>query len=164
LAAHPEDTQKLAPGVPPEKIDVTRAARACADALARQPHDGRTLYQMARVALVAKDSRTGLEDMRQAAEAGYAQAQFVLGLMLVRGEGVAPDVCAGGNLWIMAARQRHLYAKLYLAGYWRDGVFTACALAVTEPEITDMLHQADELVADPQQERDLAAARVKWAS
>ena len=163
VAAHPSDTQKLAPGLAQDKVDIAAGKAACAEALQRQPGDGRTLYQLGRMYFYGREFEPALDYMRQSAAAGYAQGQFVLGLILVQGNGTAPDACEGGRLWVKAARQRHLYSKLYLASNWRDGMFKDCRLDVSDAEIEAMLTAADDLVVTQEQRDDLAQAKANWA-
>ena len=50
----------------------------------------------------------------KAAEQGYAQAQFNLGLMYGRGEGVRQDYAEAVNWFRKAARQGHSDAQSFL--------------------------------------------------
>jgi TPR repeat protein len=162
LAAHPSDTLKLSPGVAQADVDIPRARQACEQALKQNPNDGRLLYQYGRTFFYDKQLERGIEIFRQSDAAGYAQGQFVLGLILIQGNGVEPDTCAGGALWVKAARQRHLYSKIYLANNWLDGMFTDCNLAITEQEIDGMVSAAEELADTPTQQDDVAMLRKNW--
>jgi hypothetical protein len=53
LASHPEDPDRVAPGVPGSKVDVPRAIAACTAAVERDPADPRKRYQLARVVATA---------------------------------------------------------------------------------------------------------------
>ena len=163
LAAHPSDTQKIAPGVKQEQVDIAKGKAACIAALKRQPGDGRTLYQLGRMYFYDKDAVTGIDYFRQSAAAGYPNGMFVLGLILIQGNGTEPDTCGGGRLWVTAARARHLYSKIYLANNWRDGMFKDCGLDIAEPEIAAMLTAAGELIESPQEQDDLDQAKANWA-
>jgi tetratricopeptide (TPR) repeat protein len=162
LAAHPSDTQKIAPGVVQADVEIARARQACHEALAQDPGNGRILYQLGRTYFYAGDYATGIAYFRQSDAAGYAQGQFVLGLILVQGNGTDPNACGGGALWLKAARQRHLYSKIYLVNNWLDGMFTGCALGITEPELDSMVSAAEELADTPAQRDDVAIMRQNW--
>jgi TPR repeat protein len=164
LAAHPSDTQRTAPGVSQSDVDIPRARQACQRALAENPGDGRMLYQLGRTYFYDKDYERGIAYFRQSDAAGYAQGQFVLGLILIQGNGTEPDTCAGGELWVKAARQRHLYSKIYLTNNWLDGMFGECNLGVTEQEIDGMISAAEELAETETQRDDLAMLKKNWSA
>jgi len=164
LAAHPSDTQKLAPGVIQTDVNIPLARQACERALKQNPNDGRLLYQFGRTYFYDKQYERGIEFFRQSDAAGYAQGQFVLGLILVQGNGAEPDTCAGGTLWIKAARQRHLYSKIFLANNWLDDMFADCNLPIAEQEIDGMVSAAEELADTPSQHDDVAMLRKNWES
>jgi TPR repeat protein len=163
LAAHPSDTQKLAPGIAQENVDIAKGKAACIEALKKAPNDPRLLYQLGRMYFYNKEYETGIGFMRRSAAGGYPQGAFVLGLILVQGNGTEPDACEGGRLWVKAARQRHLYSKIYLASNWRDGLFKDCALDVTDAEIGSMLTAAEDLVENARERDDLEQAKANWA-
>jgi hypothetical protein len=162
LAAHPADTQKLAPGVSAAAMNITAARTACLRAVARAPHDGRLLYQLSRPYLIAGAYEPGLDYLRRSADAGYAQGQFARALMLLRGEGQPADTCGAGRTLLAAARQQHFYARIYLAHLWQQGQFAACHLAVADAEIGAMLDGAHDLAATADQRRELHAAQAAW--
>ncbi len=164
LAAHPSDTQKIAPGVPQPEVNIPVARKACQEALKQDPSNGRLLYQYGRTYFYNKEYERGIEIFHQSDAAGYAQGQFVLGLILVQGNGTEPDTCAGGALWVKAARQRHLYSKIFLANNWLDGMFADCNLSITEQELDGMVSAAEELADTTTQHEDVAMLRKNWES
>jgi TPR repeat protein len=163
IAAHPSDTQKIAPGVEQDQVDIAKGKQACTAALKQQPGDGRTLYQLGRMFFYDKDTATGVDLFRQSAAAEYPQGMFVLGLVLIQGNGAEPNTCEGGRLWLKAARARHLYSKLYLANNWRDGMFKDCGLDTNDAEIARMLTAAEELIESPSEKDDVDQAKANWA-
>jgi hypothetical protein len=94
LAAHPSDTQKLSPGIVQAEVDIPAARKACHIAHDQSPGDGRILYQLGRTYFYAKDYDKGIAYFRQSDASGYAQGQFVLGLIMVQGNGTEPDAKA----------------------------------------------------------------------
>ena len=93
LAANPED-----PGRPDDvsgllgaKIDVARAAAACAEAMRAQPNVARFAYQAGRVAMVQKDRAHAKAFFERAAAANYPAAMAALGLIYLNGYGIPSD-------------------------------------------------------------------------
>jgi TPR repeat protein len=90
-AASDFDKHSLAPGVPFNKIDPTKAISACEDAVAKAPDDARLVYQLGRAYDANKDFATALGFFRRAADANFALAQVNLGSLYFNGQGVARD-------------------------------------------------------------------------
>jgi TPR repeat protein len=162
LAAHPSDTQKLAAGVAQADVKIATARDACHKALAASPGDGRILYQLGRTYFYDGQLQDGIAYFEQSAEAGYAQGQFVLGLIYVQGNGVEPDACRGGDLWMKAARQQHLYSKIFLVNNWLDGFFQGCGLDVIEDDLKAFVMQARDLADTPKAEEDVITLQANW--
>jgi len=162
VASHPADTQKRSVGIPQSDLDVAQAIAACKATLEIHPNDGRALYQLGRVEYYVRNFSESVDHLRRSAETGYAQGQFVYGLLLVRGSNITQDVCAAGAYWIAAARQRHFHSKTYLARAWRNGTFKDCGLAITPEEITAMLAAAPEFVESQAQADELAQVKAEW--
>ena len=163
LAAHPFDTQKIAPGIAQDQVDIPRARAACLRAVGEQPGNGRLLYQLGRTFFYAREYTPGIGYFEKSAAAGYPQGQFVLGLIFMQGNGTEPDACAGGRLWLSAARQKHLYAKIYLTQNWLDGLFDECALETTDQEMDGFVSAAEELIGTETQRDDVAQMKRNWA-
>jgi TPR repeat protein len=162
LAAHPADGLKLAPGIPMQQMNVPAARTECLRALSRAPHSARLQYQLSRAYLIANDYAPGLTYLRTAAAAGYPQAQFALAQMLLRGDGVPADACAGGRTMLAAARQRHLYARLYFGTYWLKNDFATCALDTSDAEVLHLIEDADALAATPAEHAEVATVQQAW--
>jgi len=90
LAAHPEDPQKLTPGLSAEQIDYPAATAACEAAVAAAPDNLRARYQLARVLFYADQNERAVEQMRIAADGGYVQAQYIYATFIARGRPYAP--------------------------------------------------------------------------
>lgn len=162
LAAHPSDTQKLSPGVAQPQVNIPAAKQACHAALTASPGDGRVLYQLGRAYFYNEEKDQGIAYFTQSDAAGYAQGQFVLGLIYSQGNGIDPDMCQAGRLWVKAARQRHLYSKIFLVSNWMDGLFADCNLAITPQELDGMVSQAAELADTPEHQDDVTQLRTNW--
>jgi uncharacterized caspase-like protein len=100
LAAMPYDTGHPAslPGVEPDKINITAAAAACNDAMARYPDVTRFVFEAGRVATARKDFAEARRRYEQAAAAGYAMAMNNLGGVYEGGDG-APLNYAEAARW-----------------------------------------------------------------
>jgi tetratricopeptide (TPR) repeat protein len=70
LAAHPEDPQKVTPGINQKDIDYPKAIAACEQALVVNPNDPRARYQLARVLFYTNQNERAVAEMKRAADAG----------------------------------------------------------------------------------------------
>lgn len=163
LAAHPSDTLKVATGVTQDAVDIPKARAACEQAIREMPGNGRILYQLGRTFFYNDEKVRGIEIFRQSADAGYPQGQFVLGLILMQGNGIEPNPCEAGRLWLAAARQRHLYSKIFLGQNWLDGGFSDCDIGTTKQELDGLISAAEELADSEQQRDDVAMLKKNWA-
>jgi TPR repeat protein len=91
LAASPEDPHRNAPGIELSKVNVKAAVPACEAAVEQLPNEARLHFQLGRAYSRAKKYQSAAEHYKKAAEAGYAVAQFNLGIMYYRGRGVRRD-------------------------------------------------------------------------
>jgi TPR repeat protein len=91
LAASPEDPQRNTQGVDFNKVNAKAAIPACKAAVEQSPDEARLHFQLGRAYSRAKKYEAAVEHYRKAAEAGYAIAQFNLGIMYYRGRGVRRD-------------------------------------------------------------------------
>lgn len=73
-----------------------------------------------------------------------------------------PDVCRAGHLWLSAARQNHLYGKVYLLQNWLDGMFEDCGLDLTVQEAETLMNEATALATTPQAKDDVAQLQENW--
>lgn len=163
LAAHPSDTQKAAPGVEQEDFAIPAARAACREALESYPEEGRFAYQYGRSFFYEGNYVAALPYFEQAATAGHAQGQLVLGLVLMGGYAGDPDECAAGRWWLEGARQTHLYSKIYLLQNWIDGLFDHCDLGLTDAEAESMIEDAESLATTNQARDDLEQLKDGWA-
>lgn len=143
LASHPEDPDRVAPGVPGSRVDVATALAACAAEVARHPDDPRQRYQYARVLAYSGDGRRASAEMKRAADEGYRQAAFVYGLFVDRGRPDAPtDICVAEDYWLRAARAGRQAARvIYVRSVFR-GRFATCPVQASATEIGQLLEAA----------------------
>ncbi len=166
LAAHPSDTQKAAAGVEQEDFDIPAARAACKQALDAYPSEARFSYQYGRSFFYEDNYDDAMPHFERAAALGSAQGQLVLGLVVMGGFVGEPDVCRAGDLWLTAARQNHLYGKIYLLQNWLDGMFEDCGLDLSTAEAEAMVESAMALANTPQAQDqakdDVAQLQDSW--
>ena len=88
-AAHPSDPDKVVEGRSSGEVVTHRAIPACRESVAQHPDVARFHYQLARAIVYWADANDGdysegMEHLETAAEMGYTQALFVVGLMYQR--------------------------------------------------------------------------------
>jgi uncharacterized protein YhfF len=143
LAAHPEDPQKVTPGLPAEQVDYPAAIAACEAAVAAEPANMRVRYQLARVLFYSNSNERAVEQMRIAADAGYVQAQYIFATFIARGRPYAPtDICLAEQYWRKAADARRQSARVQYVRYALRERFAGCAGAAGWAEMRAMLDAA----------------------
>jgi len=163
LAAHPDDLEKRAPGISTSDMDMIAARKACHRVVEKRPDDARAVLQLSRTYIEGGDPHTGLRYLRRAVTLGYAQAQFALAVMTADGTQIEQDICGSGRLFMAAARQRHLLAKVRLVNGWMDGLYKDCALDVSDAELTLMVSGARELTTTADEEALVRSLAERWA-
>ena len=91
LAAHPNDINKVTPGISWIQLEPKLALMACKSAVQEYPEVIRFTYQYARTLHKAGDFEQAVIHYRSVAEKGYARAQAALVEMYLNGKGVAQD-------------------------------------------------------------------------
>lgn len=120
LAAHPWDPDRAAEGVAYEALDEA-ALDACRAAVAVHPSSPRLAYQLGRVLERLGYLGAALGHLRQAAEAGHAQAQYALGVLHYDVRGAVRDDDEAVRWLRRAAARDHGPALAALAMAHRDG-------------------------------------------
>src|SRR5262249_41659138 len=111
LAAHPNDPERKVDGLPLSKLDANKAIPACETAVRQYPNDARLSYQLGRAYYRAKNHQDAIDQFKKAAEQGYAPAQYSLGSIYTRGQGVAKDEAQAVAWFRKAAEQGHAQAQ-----------------------------------------------------
>jgi len=101
LAAHPEDPQRVTPGVTQDAIDYPVAIRICETAVAKEPENARLRYQLARLLFYTNQTQRAVEEMKRSADDNHNAGAIYL--RHLRGSGAT--VCA----------ERYLYCRALLA-------------------------------------------------
>jgi uncharacterized protein YhfF len=143
LAAHPEDPQKVTPGLSAEQIDYPAATAACEAAVAAAPDNLRVRYQLARVLFYADQNERAVEQMRIAADGGYVQAQYIYATFIARGRPYAPkDICLAGRYWLKSSAAGRQSARVQYVRYALRESFASCPDAATWDEMRALLDAA----------------------
>ena len=126
-AAHPNDPDKVLPGLFFERMDLKKAEQACRRELSNDPRHARTNFHLGRVLYYDGRGREALQYLERAAETGYRQAIFVLGYIKTTGEQkFEVDYCAAANLWLRSAALDHPWSGSYLVKHYIRGDFDDC--------------------------------------
>lgn len=149
LASHPDDPQRVAPGIEREKIDLPVAIAACERAVAADSRNARSRYLLARVLFYDNQNTRAVEEMRRAADGGYAQAQFVFGTFITRGRPGAPaDFCLAESYWRRSAAGGRQAARVQYLRFTLQGRFAACSDVPPVDEQLAMLETATSAARD----------------
>ena len=98
---------------------IVLALGVAAPAVAEGPKD---IWDDAFASMKRDDYPTGVRLFRAMAEMGYPGAQFQLGFLYRRGDGVPQDYAEAAKWLQLAANQGHVWAQSNLAFMYRDGV------------------------------------------
>lgn len=143
LASHPEDGQRVAPGVERKDIDIPKALAVCAKAVADAPANARLRYQYARLLFYGNQTADAMREMRRSADDGHAQAQFVFGTFITRNRPDAPkDVCLAESYWKKSGAGGRQAARVQYLRYTLQGAFDACPGRASGEELVDILSAA----------------------
>lgn len=104
-------------------------------------------------AYLSGDYKTAFQDWLPLAEQGHADAQFGMGMLYERGEGVPPDPSAAAKWYLKAAEQDHALAQTALASMYERGR----GVPQSAHEAAKWYRRAAEL-GNPQAQFDLGAA------
>ena len=136
LAAHPEDPQKVTPGVHQNDIDYPKAIAACEQALVVNPSDPRARYQLARVLFYTNQNERAVAEMKRAADAGHIQAQYIFATFIARQRPFAPtDICLAEQYWRQAATAGRQAARVQYVRFTLQQRFAGCASVATDAEL-----------------------------
>ncbi|MBL8642802.1 MAG: hypothetical protein JNK21_02630 [Rhodospirillaceae bacterium] len=144
LAAHPEDPDRIAPGV--DKVpDLKAAIAACEADVAKDMNNRRLRYQLARVLFYDQQTEKSLPHLRFAADAGSQQAQFVLGYIIDEAlQGVKREPCKVEDLWLKSARQGRMAAQISYPHHVINNMFEGCKVQASPAEMDDFLAKAKQ--------------------
>ncbi|MEQ9444962.1 MAG: hypothetical protein RJS98_05310 [Rhodospirillaceae bacterium] len=141
LVSHPEDPERVAPGV--DDVLLLAGQAACEAAVAADPENRRLRYQLGRVLFYSGDASKSLPHLEFAAEAGSMQAQFVLGYITDEAfQGIKRDACKVEDLWVRSARQGRFAARVSYPRHVAHGKFEGCDIQASSSEIMSFIDAA----------------------
>lgn len=120
-AADPLDAAKLTPGVSLSRLNLRRALRACAFALAEDPDNPRLLFQFGRVLDQARRYDWANAYYDAAIAGGYAAAMVNRGFNARMGRGQERDFALAFALYMRAAGMGNLRARTNVGTAYRLG-------------------------------------------
>jgi TPR repeat protein len=143
LAAYPDDPHRVGPGARREEIDLPKARAACEADVAAHAGNPRLRYQLARILFYQGDTRRAVDEMRRAADLGYAQAQFVYGTFVSKRRPDAPtDICITERYWLASAKGGRQAARVSYVRHFLKGKFEGCDIHASRDEMRQILATA----------------------
>lgn len=177
LAAHPEDPQRVTPGLPQEQIDFPTALAACEAAVKTEPDNPRVRYQLARLLFYSGQNERAVAEMKRSADAGHIQSQYIYGTFIVRARPFAPrDPCIAERYWRRAADGGRQAARVQYVRHALKSYFDGCSATATDSELQSLVDAAGKdakslyeqvLVEDFREalvKRPSAAVRRAWST
>jgi tetratricopeptide (TPR) repeat protein len=165
LASHPDDPNKVLPGLERPQMDLPAAVAACRADLEKDPANPRLLYLLARVLTYSGRVDEALPYIEKSAAMKYPQSLFVTGYLYLDGAYKAPkNPCRAGELIRESAVYGRIAGQVGFPKYVMDGRFQGCPVRQDPAEMSDFLQAAKaskpeyytELLIDVLQ-KDLAA-------
>jgi hypothetical protein len=142
LVSHPEDPERVAPGVEDVK-DKAAAIAACEADVKADPTNRRLHYQLGRVLFYDGQTAKAIPHLETAANAGSQQAQFVLGYIIDEAlQGLKRAPCKTEDLWFKSAKQGRFAAQVSYPHHVINGKFEGCKLQATPADIDGFLDKA----------------------
>lgn len=136
LAAHPEDPQRVTPGIPQSQIDFPLAIATCEKAVTEQPENARSRYQLARVLFYSGQNERAVQEMQRSADAGHIQAQYIFATFIARGRPFAPtDLCLAERYWRQSAEAGRQAARVQYLRFTLKGRFDGCASVAEDAQL-----------------------------
>lgn len=161
LASHPDDPDRIGPGIPEGEVDLPAAIEACSAAVAADPDNPRLRYQLARAYGYSGMGEKAMPHRMAAIEAGYPQSLFVVGYLYVHGRTIEQDVCRGADLIYRSALVGRFAGLVAYPGYLMDGVFEGCDAPADPEELRQFLEQAEVKADGFYRERLVASLKAQ---
>jgi TPR repeat protein len=142
LVSHPEDPDRIAPGIDDVK-DLPAAIAACETDLKADPNNRRLHYQLGRVLFYDQQTTKAMPHLEMAANAGSQQAQFVLGYIIDEAlQGLKREPCKTEDLWFKSAKLGRFAAQVSYPHHVINAHFGGCKLQASPAEIDAFLAAA----------------------
>jgi len=142
LVSHPEDPDRVAPGIDDVK-DKVAAIAACEADVKKDPNNRRLRYQLGRVLFYDQQTAKAVPHLEFAANAGSQQAQFVYGYIIDEAlQGLKREPCKTEDLWFKSAKQGRFAALVSYPHHVVNGKFEGCKLQASPADIDGFLAKA----------------------
>ncbi|MDX2144819.1 MAG: hypothetical protein SFV19_15800 [Rhodospirillaceae bacterium] len=142
LVSHPEDPERVAPGIDDVK-DKAAAIAACEADVKADPNNRRLHYQLGRVLFYDGQTAKAIPHLEAAASAGSQQAQFVLGYIIDEAlQGLKREPCKTEDLWFKSAKQGRFAAQVSYPHHVMNARFEGCKLQATPADVDGFLDKA----------------------
>lgn len=149
LAAHPDDPNKVAPGVSQSAMDKPAAIAACEVAVAADPENPRLRYQLGRAYGYSGQGEKSFAHRKISIAADYPQALFVNGYMHLYGENKAEkDPCRAAELLRRSAQYGRIAGQIGFPKWMLEGAFAGCPVKQDLAELLSFLEAADQQTSD----------------
>ena len=142
LVSHPEDPDRVAPGIHDVK-DHVAAIAACEADLKKDPTNRRLKYQLGRVLFYDKQTDKAIPLLEASATAGSQQAQFVLGYIIDEAlQGLKREPCKTEDLWFESAKQGRFASLVSYPHHVMNKLFEGCKQQASAADLDDYLAKA----------------------
>lgn len=148
VAGHTTEPERQAPGIPPRQINYKGASFACERDLKADPENIHLMYQLGHMLWFqspVQDRARSLELIRTAADRGYAQAQFAMGMAYsdgIFGDLLPVNFCESAKYHLKAARWGRYASLISYSRFAIKGKFDACEEKVDWNEVAGFLDLA----------------------
>lgn len=147
LVSHPEDPDRVAPGIEDVK-DKAAAIAACEADVKKDPNNRRLRYQLGRVLFYDQQTAKAVPHLEFAANAGSQQAQFVYGYIIDESlQGLKREPCKTEDLWFKSAKQGRFAALVSYPHHVINAKFAGCKLQASPADIDGFLAKAKTTAA-----------------
>ena len=121
LAGNPSDKSLNGVGVEFYKLNIDKAIAVCSESVKKNPDNIRNIYELGRAYHKKKEYEKAVEFYQKAADKGYTNAQYNLGVMYDNGWGVRQDYIKAVELYQKAADQGNADALSNLGVMYESG-------------------------------------------
>ncbi|MEW4467233.1 hypothetical protein AB1K62_05305 [Parasphingorhabdus sp. JC815] len=146
MASHPADPNRVARGLQRPQMDLPAAEAACRSAVAAEPENARSIYQLGRTIYYQGRHQESVPYLQKSADIGYPQAIFVLAYVQTLGGAVKKDYCKAQSLWKRGVGLQHPWSGYHLVENQLNGKFAGCKEQVSDAEMSRFMHLATDRI------------------
>ncbi|HPF26246.1 MAG TPA: hypothetical protein P5528_13825 [Steroidobacteraceae bacterium] len=146
LAGHPDDPNKVVPGLERPEMDLPAGIKACKDELKRDPNNPRIQYLLARVLTYSGRVEEAIPYIEKSAAANYPQSLFVTGYLYLSGAYKAQkNPCRAAELIYQSALYGRRAGLLGYPATVLAGDFKGCPTRQDPEEMLQFVARAKEI-------------------